>query len=235
MSKTGSLILSIDTTSRRGSVAVARAGRVAALFGLEAETQQSAMLWTDVDLISRRLGIRFDEITAFAVVRGPGAFTGVRVGIAAALGFARATGKPLFGATSLELTARAAGPGCPVRVALNAYRNEVYTQAFVIDAGTPVALDAPSVEAPEDVFRRLGAGPLRLVGSGIDAYRDALGERDGWTVVPTPAFLAGELASFTAERLAEGHAPDLVEPCYVRPSEAEVNLKRGLLGVSRIP
>jgi tRNA threonylcarbamoyladenosine biosynthesis protein TsaB len=248
MSKTGSLILSVDTTSRCGSVAVARDGRVVALLGLEAEGQQSAVLWNDVDLLLGRLGVTVEDVTAFAVVRGPGAFTGLRVGIAAAAGLAHATGRPLFGATSLEVTARMSGAGDLVWVVLNAYRNEVYAQPFRVAPDGAVEPHAePVAEAPAALFARFERGRTRIVGSGADVYEELLSaeaesrgiplsrtrvhgdEGTDWCLAPAPRFLAGELAVSVHEQIARGVVPRQVEPCYVRPSEAEINLKLGRL------
>jgi tRNA threonylcarbamoyladenosine biosynthesis protein TsaB len=237
MSNSGSLILAVDTTSRRGSVALARDGRLVALLGLEAADQQSAVLWSDVDMLLVRVGAAIGDVTAFAVARGPGAFTGLRVGLAAAAGLARATGRPLYGATSLELTARAAGAGDRVWAVLNAYRNEVYAQPFAVSLdGRTRPLAAPEVAAPDELFARFGDGPLVVLGSGADAYSDALASaaREAWVHLPAPAFLAGELALVAAEWVAEGRAPEPVEPCYVRPSEAEINLKLGRLEGARV-
>ena len=229
------LILAIDTTSRRASVAVARGNRVVALLGLEADARQSSVLWSDVDLLLGRLDATIDDVTAFAVARGPGAFTGLRVGMAAAAGLARATGRPLYGATSLELTARASGAADLVWVVLNAYRNEVYAQPFRTSDGAVEPLAEPSVEAPRSLFARLDAGPLRVVGSGAEVYADLLAAEAAsrgiteWSLVPAPAFLAGELALQTHDWMASGREAGRVVPCYVRPSEAEINLKMGRL------
>lgn len=244
MSKTGSLILSIDTTSRLGSLAVARDGRVGAVAPLDPESQQSAILWSEIDRILAPLGATPGDVTAWAVARGPGAFTGVRVGIAAAAGLARATNRPLYGATSLELAARAAGPGDPVWVVLNAYRNEVYAQLFAVGS-TVEPLGEPLVEAPAALFARFEEGPMRVVGSGVDAYREALdaeARRRGaapaealWRAARGPELLAGELAALVGAWVAEGREPGLVEPCYVRPSEAEINLRAGKLAGAGAP
>ncbi len=246
MALQNALILAIDTTSRRNSIAVARDGRVVALVGVEAEGPQSTVLWSDVDMLLGRLGATIDDVTAFAVARGPGAFTGLRIGIAATAGFARATGRPLYGATSLELTARASGAGERVWAVLNAYRNEVYAQPFRVLGDLSVeALADPVAEAPAALFARLGNEPLRIVGSGAEVYAELLdaevasrGEAgvDSWHRAPAPAFLAGELALLASEHVAAGRDAGRVEPCYVRPSEAEINLKLGRLegaGVTR--
>jgi tRNA threonylcarbamoyladenosine biosynthesis protein TsaB len=244
MSNLGSFILAIDTTSRHGSIAIARDGGLRALLGLESDSQQSAVLWTDIDLLLGRLGATIDDVTAFAVARGPGAFTGLRVGLAAAAGLARATGRPLYGATSLELVARASGPAERVWVVLNAYRNEVYAQPFRVEPdGEAVPIAEPVVAAPAALFARFEPGPLRVTGSGVAVYRDLLDAEAAargaaWRVVPAPPFLAGELAMATAARIASGAEAGRVDPCYVRQSEAEINLKLGRLegaGTTRTP
>lgn len=252
MSNLGSLILAIDTTSRRGSVALARAGRVVGLLGLESAEQQSAVLWSDVDLLFGRAGATVGDVDAFAVARGPGGFTGLRVGLAAAAGLARATGKPLYGASSLELTARGAGAAPRVWAVLNAYRKEVYAQPFAVDAdGRVTPLAEPLVSAPGEIFARFGDEPCVVVGSGADAYAELLAsaaaERGialarsrvasspsrGWLHAPESAFLAGELATLAAGWLAEGREAGSVEPLYVRLSEAEINLKAGRIEGAR--
>lgn len=244
MSNLGPLILAIDTTSRRGSLALARDGRIVALLGIESDAPQSAVLWSDVDMILKRCGASVHDVAAFAVARGPGGFTGLRVGMAAAAGFARATGRPLYGATSLEATARASGAVGRVWAVLNAYRREVYGQPFEVGADGLVApLAEPVVAPPADLFAAFEAAPLAVVGSGADAYADLLaeaaasrgeplvraGERGGWRHLPPPAFLAGEIALMAGEWAAAGREPGPVEPCYVRASEAEINLRLGRL------
>lgn len=246
MSNLASVILAVDTCSRQGSISLAREGAVVALWGLDSDSQQSANLWGDVDRVLDRSGAALSDVSALAVMRGPGAFTGLRVGLAALMGLSNATGAPLFGATALEVLARATGASTDTWVVQNAYRNEVYTQRFsVASNGDATALTDPAVEAPEAAFARFGAGPLRVVGSGVAHYRSALDDAAsrcrvevstpsvyaavdaGWQLAPAPAFLAGELALLVSARIVRGVAPEPVEPCYIRPSEAELNLKRG--------
>lgn len=249
MSNLASFILSIDVCSRHGSIAVARAGRLAALWGVESDSRQSSVLTPDIDLLLGRLGATIEDVTAFAVTRGPGGFTGIRVGLASVAGLARATGVPVFGATVLEVVARAGGVSSRTCVVQNAYRNEVYFQDFSVTAdGAVDALGPPEVLAPSRVFASLGPGPLRIVGSGARDYRTELMEAadgagvgvsfpsvaeplaGGWQVAPEPVFLAGELAALTSFQIDKGLVPDAVEPLYVRPSEAEINLGLGRIG-----
>jgi hypothetical protein len=89
---------------------------------------------------------------------------------------------------------------------------------------------------------------LRILGDGADLYRDQLAEAagrqgvtldepaiaaplaGGWQHAPSPAFLAGDLALLVSSRSVGGGEPEPLEPCYVRPSEAEINLKLGRIG-----
>jgi len=256
MSNLGSLVLAVDTTSRHGSVALARDGAVLASLGVVAEPQRATVLWTDIEMLLERVGANIGDVDAFAVARGPGAFTGLRVGIVAAAGLARATGKPLYGATTLELTAREAGAGDAVWAVLNAYRNEVYAQPFRVESsGTVVPLADACVIAPGDVFARIGSGVARIAGTGAHTFRAELelaaghagvalsapalfpSELAGWTVSPVVEFLAPALARYASIALAAGVDPGRVVPCYVRRSEAEINLELGKLqpaGATRV-
>ena len=251
MSNRGSLILAIDTSSRRGSLALARDGRLVALFGLESDAPQSAELWGNVDMLLARSGAEMGDVTAFAVARGPGSFTGLRVGMTAAAGFARALGRPVHGATTLELTARAGGAAPSAWAVLNAHRREVYAQRFAVSVdGMAEPRTEPTVLPPDEVFAQFDGGPLRIIGDGADLYRDELAAAaahrgvpleepavvsplgEGWQRAPSPAFLAGELALLASVWEADGREPEPIEPCYVRPSEAEINLRLGRIGQS---
>jgi tRNA threonylcarbamoyladenosine biosynthesis protein TsaB len=220
-----------------------------ALFGLESDAPQSAELWGNVDMLLVRAGRSVRDVTAVAVATGPGSFTGLRVGMAAAIGLARALDRPLYGATALELTARAGGEADDVWALLNAHRREVYAQRFAVGCdGVLAARGEPLVALPDDVFAAFTNGPLRVLGDGVTVFADRLEVaaasrgvaldrpavpapvRRGWQLAPAPAFLAGELATLAARWEAEGRLPDDVEPCYIRPSEAEINLRAGRLG-----
>jgi tRNA threonylcarbamoyl adenosine modification protein YeaZ len=249
VSNPGSFVVAIDTSSRRASLAFARDGVLVALLGLASDAPQSTELWGNVDMLLARTQASLDEVSAFAVARGPGSFTGLRVGMTAAAGFARALGRPLYAATTLELTARAGGASPDTWAVLNAHRREVYAQRFAVGAdGSVEPRSEPVVLPPAEVFERFEAAPLRVLGDGAGLYRDQLVEAaagrgvgleepavlaplgGGWQLAPAPAFLAGELALLASGWDASGQPPVPVEPCYVRPSEAEVNLKLGRIG-----
>lgn len=170
-------------------------------------------------------GWRFADLDALAVNRGPGSFTGIRIGVAAARALALAAGLPVVGVTGLEalaaLAAAGAAPGTILLAALDARRGQVYAQAFVTAGLEP--LGEPRALAPAEAARGLPR-PLVLVGSGAPLVRAALPADGTDSAVPRDATLdAAAVAARAAARLAAGEAPGTgagLVPLYLRPPDA---------------
>jgi tRNA threonylcarbamoyladenosine biosynthesis protein TsaB len=114
-------------------------------------------------------GVAFKQLDRIAVTVGPGAFTGVRVGLAFAKGLRLATGAAILGVTTLEcLAAQAARevPGHAVGVAIDAKRGEVYAQAFGASVASLTDAAALVVETVASDFRKTLTSPFVLTGSG---------------------------------------------------------------------
>src|SRR3990172_3738504 len=123
-------------------------------------------------------GLAFSDLNRLAVTIGPGSFTGVRTGVAAARGLALAAGLPVVGATSLAVMAHranallgAARAGRLLAVAVDARRETVYFQLFPLE---PAEIGAAALLAPRDAARQIGDRPAIVVGSGAAAVADAL-------------------------------------------------------------
>ena len=119
-------LLLLDTCGERGSVALFRGDDLLAEAVLPERTASAALLEV-IRSVLREAGIRLGELSAIGVVRGPGSFTGVRVGLAVAKGLCIATGVPLAAVSRLEVFAGAAPTGQGLAV-LNAGRDEVYVR-----------------------------------------------------------------------------------------------------------
>ena len=180
----------------------------------------------------RTAGAGPGDLEGFAVVTGPGSFTGLRIGLATVKAFAAVGRRPVFAASSLEVLASAfpfAGP--PVMPLLDARRGEVYAALYDVSSGTPVELEGPRDVKPEDAGRLVDSGAaggaVILCGTGASRYRDilaaSLGERclfagPAWSL-PSAALLA---------MLVRGRPPvayeDLagLEPLYIRPPDAKI-------------
>jgi tRNA threonylcarbamoyladenosine biosynthesis protein TsaB len=123
-------------------------------------------------------GLAFGGLERIAVTVGPGSFTGVRAGVAAARGLALAAGLPVVGATSLAVMAHRADAmlgkaraGRALAVAVDARREIVYLQLFPLEPDTPTAV---ALLTPREAAHQIGSRPTILVGSGAAPVLAAL-------------------------------------------------------------
>src|SRR5678815_2876000 len=102
------VVLALDTTTRRGSVALARDGAVVGACAGDPAVTHGQRLPGDLMRLLDRHNLRVGDIDLFAVAAGPGSFTGLRIGIATMQGLAFASGKPLIGISALDALATVA-------------------------------------------------------------------------------------------------------------------------------
>lgn len=221
-------LLAIDTSDRSAGVAVAVEGVVVAEHSELAATRHSERLFHVIDAVLGGAGLSRDGLSAVAVTRGPGSFTGLRVGLATAKGLAYALNVPLVGVSTLEALALGGipFPGLVVPV-LDARKRQVYGGGWDGSSGSVRVQEAAwEPRALANVLANIGQ-PCLALGSGLGPYgsllSDALGSRllraseSRWSVPPREvarlgweAFVRGEVA-----------APHALVPVYLRRSEAE--------------
>jgi len=155
---TAAPLLAVDTASPLVSVAVTRGDRVlAAREGAQRESSARLIGW--IDEVLAEAGVTLGELAGAVAIRGPGSFTGLRVGLATLLGFHQATGLPVTALPTLEVLAAAAGEGARARRVLSlvpAGPGDWFAQTF---AGTwpPRALGEP---------QRVGSARLAAIAAG---------------------------------------------------------------------
>ena len=230
----------MDTSSKATSLAVARGNSVLKTIDELPDQKRSEALWSDVEALLLELGMTITDIDVFGVCTGPGGFTGLRVGMAAVMGFAAATNKPLVGVTSLEAYAFAARPAGSVLAIVDAYKGEVYSQLFSFDGeGVPVLRNDPMVSSLEKALERVaGANGLVLAGNLADGVTDEvnriLASRFGraFGLKQCERGLAESVGRLALLKFSRGEVQTAsnLKAQYVRPSEAEVKLSLGLLG-----
>ncbi len=165
---TDAVILALDTSTALTRLVVGCAAEVRAQFEGELIGQRSAYLWSEIRNLLNRAHTHLNEINAIALTIGPGAFTGIRVGIAAAKGLAFAYRLGLIGITSLELAAVAAQSRNPVCALIGATRGEVYSQLFSFDeAGMPKARSVAMVATPQAAIEGLDPSQSHRLESGF--------------------------------------------------------------------
>lgn len=194
------LILAFDTATDRATSALVGDGEV-----LGERVSRATTLLADVDALLRQAGAHPRDLGALVVGTGPGSFTGIRIGLAAARGLALSLGVPAAGVSTLAALGAGAPGATPV---IDAKRREVFV------AG-------PRAIAPADLDPVAGAV---CVGDGAVRYREVL-EHAGASVPPDDDERHLPRARFHVE-LARGFGPvELVQPLYVRlPDAVEVRL-----------
>lgn len=225
------LVLGIETATDRLGIAVSRDGQVLAENHLDLGRKHAERILVGLDGMVSDLGLAIAELDAIAVSQGPGSFTGLRIGLAAAKGLALAIGVRLVGVPTLEVLARGAEPWeGPVVACLDARRGEVYFCAYGLGPHGARCLDQTiKLGTPHDVADRCRTleGRVLLVGTGALSVGDAVGP--GVRVGPASLALprAAIVAAVGTEVLGRGGGgkPDHVEPIYVRRTDAE--LRRG--------
>jgi len=220
-------VLAFDCAGRGCAAAVLAQGRVLARRSEPMERGQAAAL---VPLIAATLGaagIGLGEIDLLAVTVGPGAFTGVRIGLAAARGLALASGLPLVGVTSFAAVAEAVPPehraGRALAVALDSKRAEIFLQCFT-PAGPALAPGALVTLAEADAL--LPAGPVLVAGDAAERLMPFLsgrGERVAEAALPDPAAIAR--AALAQWRPGERPAPP--RPLYLRAPDTTLPRRSG--------
>jgi tRNA threonylcarbamoyladenosine biosynthesis protein TsaB len=219
-------VLGIDTSTMTGGAALVRTGTLVGEYVLNIRTTHSERLLPAIEQLLDDGSITLKEIQGIAVVTGPGSFTGLRIGVATAKGFAYALDQEIVGVTTLE----AYGwqfkffPGI-VMPLIDARRNQVYAQGFM--NGKPVS-EAWNT-ALSDVLDWCSAQdtPCLMVGDGAFNYRSQIEEGVALAVFP-PEELAllrpSAAASLGHARLSAGIKDNLFElnPSYMRKTEAEM-------------
>jgi tRNA threonylcarbamoyladenosine biosynthesis protein TsaB len=188
---------------------------------------QAEALLPMVDAVMRQAAISVAALDLVAATVGPGSFTGIRVGLAAAQGIALGAALPLVGVTGFEAVAACVGRGDDGRLlltALESRRAELYLQIF----GSDGAVGGPAAVLPEGVGKWIEAScralPLLIAGDAAPRAAAALAERPRTTVSDDRTATAVGVARVALRRWREGSGFGRTEPLYLRPPD--VTLRR---------
>ncbi|HZP70222.1 MAG TPA: tRNA (adenosine(37)-N6)-threonylcarbamoyltransferase complex dimerization subunit type 1 TsaB [Pseudolabrys sp.] len=214
-------VLAIDTALEACSVAVLDTERAdaGACESLPMQRGHAEALMPLIAQVLQRAQLDFSAIDRVAVTTGPGSFTGLRVGIAAARGIALAAGKPAIGLTTLATFAApfiAADDTLPVVVAIDARHDHVYLQVFGPGGRTLVA---PRVAPVREAVRVSASGAPRIAGTAAARLASLwpAGERAPTKVEQRGAPDINWVARLGAAATDTGTVP---KPLYLRPPDA---------------
>jgi tRNA threonylcarbamoyladenosine biosynthesis protein TsaB len=225
------VILAFDSAGSGCSVVVASGESVLGAQSDAAIHGQAEKLLPMVDSVMRRAGLPASALDIIAVTVGPGSFTGIRVGLAAARGIAHATGAQVIGVTGFEAVAAGlAGSSFDVDfilIALESRREDLYVQLF---DHAHVALEAPTASMPAALDRRLngiiGAAPLLVAGDAAQRAASHLSQRPDTMVAAGSAPDAAGVLRAALCRLPLRAQSARLAPLYLRSPDVSFS-KRG--------
>ena len=196
-------------------------GQVQGEIRLGCSVQHSERLFRSIGFLLDYVAFELADVELFVAARGPGSFTGLRVGLAAMEGFAAAHGKPGAGVSTLEALAWKSGiRDAVIAPVIDARRGEVYGGLYRRSGEVLSELRPAMVMKPEAWFGNLPDLPILFCGDGALRYREFL-DRDGWTLHEMDLYLAGAVA-----RLADSPNRGPLLPLYIRRTEAEIARER---------
>jgi tRNA threonylcarbamoyladenosine biosynthesis protein TsaB len=223
------LILSVETATLSGSVAVARGQEILGVVSGDSSISHSNTLLGDVDQLLTQTGITLPEIDLFAVAIGPGSFTGLRIGIATIKALAATLDRPTAGIPTLAAVALSGGVSAESVALLPAGRGEVFTQLFsVLRPDFVEALDDAAHIPPARLFERYGhLETITWCGEGAIVNRELIESMtDGrdWKIATQTDKLASQVARLALTRFErdEIENPFALRAIYVRPADAQL-------------
>jgi tRNA threonylcarbamoyladenosine biosynthesis protein TsaB len=244
------LILSLETATRAGSIAVSLGPQMLCSGAGDPAVSHSSDLLSLIKTVLEEARVSLREIEVFAASVGPGSFTGLRIGLATLKSFAETLAKPCVGVPTLEAIAHSAGASMSTLAMLPAGRGEVFAQRFSVDPeGNVSTFDEPAHLAPHKLLDQAASLPavLTWAGEGAHLYSELIRERAlalgmeyienlkdaramvtqaerAWVLAPSSRVLAESVAARALKRYRAGEAlrPETLRAIYVRPSDAEL-------------
>ena len=223
------LTLAFETSAKSASVALTENGKLLGESYQNTGLTHSQTLMVMAEDLLKQCGKTVADITAVAVAEGPGSFTGVRIGVAAAKGFAWGRESPCFGVSTLEAMAVSLGAyEGHICACTDARRNQVYNALFLADGGSLERLTDDRAIALAELKTELEHmdGPVFLVGDGAVLTHKTLSAEVPNLILPPEHRLhqrAVGVALLAEKKQLCGEAGDgnALSPNYLRLSQAE--------------
>jgi len=230
------LLLAVDTSSRLGSLAVLRDGKLAGVISTFADEPYSTRLFRQLDFLLEELHTEVRQFDVFAVVAGPGSFTGLRVGLTAVKGWAEVFEKPVVAVSGLEAVAAQAKSGAQLIAPLmDARRGQIYAALYHREGGGLARESEDHVCTVDEFFAELRtqagnrtvqfASPVpELIQGALNPGADDLGIAISRNVERVSPLLAPVVAELAFDRANRGEVTDALrlDANYIRRSDAEL-------------
>jgi len=220
--------LSIDTSTSAGSILLSQDERILAEVNVDSTQTHSARLLPGIDYLLKSTGLELKDLDVFAVINGPGSFTGLRIGLSVVKALAESIGKPIIPVTAFEAWAEKLHKHQGIIVPfLDARRGEVYACVFERSAHSLTETMPGTVNKPDQILSRIAAEEALFAGDGAIQYSPLIQTslHPCWRVAQSDSFLGRPLARLAYHRARKKQvqsAADL-QAFYIRKSDAELN------------
>lgn len=222
------LICAVESSAKAVSAAVIEDGIVIGENFINTNQTHSETLMPMLDNLLKTTGTAVKDIALFAVSKGPGSFTGIRIGISCIKGLAFPYDTPCLGVSTLEAIAQpiCSLEGKTICAVMDARRNQVYNAVFKAEAGKLHRLcddRTISIEELHGEYKQLG-NSLVLIGDGAELCYKTFKESGAVLADETIRVQRASSVGLLAEKIFEksgGVTPAELLPFYLRPSQAE--------------
>ncbi len=228
-------ILAVDTATTTCSIAVVDGDTPLSELTLTRDQTHSKHIMEMIDFVLGISGLTVSDIDGFAVTKGPGSFTGLRIGISTVKGLAFASDKPIVGVSTLDALAFQfyLSPYliCPF---LDARKGEVYFSRYRSVNGILKNEIKHQVLPPESAVSDIKE-PTLFVGNGAIIYRNIIQDQVGkfahFARMSDNIVKAASVALLSMDRFNKGTTDDISTfiPCYIRKSDAEIKKKNSII------
>ncbi|EYE89573.1 glycoprotease [Fervidicella metallireducens AeB] len=228
-------ILAIDSSSSAATVAVLDDDKLQSEIFLNHKLQHSTVLFPMIEEILKMLDLTINDIDAVAVSGGPGSFTGLRIGVAAAKGIAQGGNKKFLGISSLDAIAFQQvgfeGIICPI---MDALRDNVYTAFYTWQNRELYKISDYQALHIDEVMDSLKDRTEKIIfcGDAVELHKgkiiEKLQDRAGFAPFSTRMPRASSIAELAKIRLSKGEVDNIYtySPIYLRKSQAEREYER---------
>ena len=223
-------ILAIDSSGLVASVAILTEDTLLAEYTVNYKKTHSQTLLSMLDEIVRMIELDLSEIDAIAVAKGPGSFTGLRIGSATAKGLGMALGKPLIGIPTVDALAyNMFACACVVCPLMDARRNQVYTGLYEFQGKEFIVVEEQQAVDIINIVDKINSygKPVVYLGDGVDSYQDQLNSLTKVPYYVAPSHLNKQRAAAIGALAVEYYKQGIMEtakdhvPDYLRLSQAE--------------
>lgn len=223
------LILSVDSSSSTATCALVKDDEILGEINLNNKKQHSVILMDLIDKILKEYDIDINSLDGFVISRGPGSFTGLRIGMATLKGLAFASNKPLTSISTLDALAYNVisfnGIICSI---MDALRDNVYTCLYKNENNSLIPLikeDCLSIDELTNILKEKNL-PVIFVGDGAIKHKDYLKENlPNYSFAPNHSNFpkASSVGELGIKKIKEGiiESIDSINPIYLRKSQAE--------------